>query len=103
MRIGDVTAWVEAVPVPGSQPTSAAGRALTQVSGLLDKVESVIENVAVSTSRAIARSADRAADPSQVEVEFGLKVSAKGDVIVAGAAGEASLQVKLIYKNDRPS
>jgi len=101
MKFGEITAWVEAVPVPGSQPTSAAGRALTTVSGVLDKVEAVIEDVAVATSKAISRSAGRAADPAEVEVEFGLKVSTKGDVIVAGVSGGASLKVKLTYKNER--
>jgi hypothetical protein len=32
-----------------------------------------------------------------VEVEFGVKVSAKGDVVLVGTAAEASLKVKIIY------
>jgi hypothetical protein len=45
----------------------------------------------------IEKSAARAARPDRVEVEFGLRFSASGGVIMAGAAGEASLLVRLTY------
>jgi hypothetical protein len=38
-----------------------------------------------------------AARPDRVEVEFGLKFSVSGGVIMAGVAGEASLKVTLGY------
>ena len=41
--------------------------------------------------------AGAAARPDRVEVEFGLKFSASGGVIMAGVAGEASLKVTLGY------
>jgi Trypsin-co-occurring domain 1 len=41
--------------------------------------------------------AGTAARPDRVEVEFGLKFSASGGVIMAGVAGEASLKVTLGY------
>ena len=41
--------------------------------------------------------AGAAARPDRVEVEFGLKFSASGAVIMAGVAGEASLKVTLGY------
>ena len=40
--------------------------------------------------------------PDEVEVRFGLKFSAQGNVIVAGAAGEATLEVTLTYRHDPP-
>jgi len=33
-----------------------------------------------------------------MQVKFGLKFSAQGNVIVAGAAGEATLEVALTYR-----
>ena len=39
----------------------------------------------------------QAAQPNHVEVEFGVKISASGNVIVAGLAAESTLTVKLVY------
>ena len=52
--------------------------------------------VARSTAVMIDR-AGAAARPDRVEVEFGLKFSASGGVIMAGVAGEAALKVTLSY------
>ena len=57
--------------------------------------EAIIE-VAKSTAQMIEK-AGAAARPDRVEVEFGLKFSASGGVIMAGVAGEASLKVTLGY------
>ncbi len=45
----------------------------------------------------IGHISDRAVRPDQVEVTFGLKFSAHGNVVLAGASGEATLEVKLSY------
>ena len=57
--------------------------------------ETIIE-IAKSTAEMIDR-AGAAARPDRVDVEFGLKFSASGGVIMAGVAGEASLKVTLGY------
>lgn len=56
-----------------------------------------IVELAGSMSDDIAQTAKRSVRPDQLELEFGLKVSAKGNIIVAGASGEATLRVKLTY------
>ncbi|MGH3830265.1 MAG: CU044_2847 family protein [Pseudonocardiaceae bacterium] len=38
--------------------------------------------------------------PDEVKVTFGLKFSAQGNVIVAGASGAATLEVTLTYRAD---
>ena len=60
--------------------------------------------IAASTATAL-RQAGRAARPDALEVEFGVKFSAKGDIIVAGASGEVTLKVKLTYdrREDQPA
>src|SRR5450755_764535 len=58
--------------------------------------------VAKSTAQMIDK-AGAAARPDRVEVEFGLKFSANGTVIMAGVAGEASLKVTLGYDADYAS
>jgi hypothetical protein len=97
VRVGAVEVLVEVAPVAGSQPTSAAGRATEHLAGAFERAQEAIEEVAVSTARMIGRVVARTGRPEQVEVEFGVKVSAKGDVIVAGTAAEASLKVKIVY------
>lgn len=103
VRVGDVEVLLEVVAMAGSQQTSAAGRAADYVAGAFERAQSAVEEIAVSTAGTVGRIARRVGSPELVEVEFGVKVSAKGDVIVAGSAAEASLKVKIVYgaANDR--
>lgn len=100
VRVGAVEVLVEVVPVAGSQQTSSGGRvdrAVDYAASAFERAQSTVEEIAVSTARMVGRVSRRVGRPESVEVEFGLKVSAKGDVIVAGASGEASLKVKVVY------
>jgi hypothetical protein len=99
VQVGDLTLLMEASVVSpvGTEPTGAAGRATDWVLQSFDRVQSAIEQIAVSTAETIERAAARAARPASVAIEFGIKVSAKGDVIIAGGSGEASLKVTLTY------
>jgi hypothetical protein len=97
VRVGRVEIEVEAVPVAGTEPTS--GRLSRVADGVTDafgRAQDAIVEVARSTAAVIDR-AGAAARPDRVEVEFGLKFSASGGVIMAGVAGEASLKVTLSY------
>ena len=97
VRVGDTEIQVEAVVVAGTEPTSgAAGRAAGNVLGAFDRAQETIIEVAKSTAQMIDR-AGAAARPDRVDVEFGLKFSASGGVIMAGVAGEASLKVTFGY------
>ncbi len=87
---------VETTLVAGTEPTSALGDAADRVVDAFDRAREAIVEIAASTAEVIGRAADRGAHPDHVEVEFGLK----GNVIVAGVSGEATLRVKLTY--DRP-
>ncbi|MFC4066307.1 CU044_2847 family protein [Actinoplanes subglobosus] len=97
VRVGAVEVLVEVVPVAGSQQTSTGGRAADRALDAFERAQAAVEEIAVSTARMVGRVTRRVGSPESVEVEFGLKVSAKGDVIVAGASGEASLKIKIIY------
>jgi len=97
VRVGDVVIEVEAVPVAGTEPTSGmASRAAGNVMEAFGKAQDAIVEVAKSTAQVIER-AGAAARPDRVEVEFGLKLSASGGVIMAGVAGEATLKVTMGY------
>lgn len=104
VRVGAVEVLVEVAPTAGSQQTSAAGRAAGRaadyVTGAFERAQAAVEEIAVSTALMVGRVTHRVGSPELVEVEFGVKVSAKGDVIVAGSSGEASLKVKIVYGAD---
>lgn len=101
LRVGDVELLVEVSQVAGSEPTSTrldrAGEAVTEA---FDRAQAAIVSVASSTVTTIDELARRSVRPEQVQVKFGLKFSAQGNVIVAGAAGEATLEVTLTYRAD---
>ena len=97
VRVGDIEIEVEAVPVAGTEATSGrAAKAAGNVLEAFGRAQDAIIEVAKSTAQMIER-AGAAARPDRVEVEFGLKFSASGTVIMAGVAGEASLKVTLGY------
>ena len=60
------------------------------------RAQDAIVEVAKSTAEMIEK-AGTAARPDRVEVEFGLKFSASGTVIMAGVSGEATLRITLGY------
>ncbi|OXY95654.1 hypothetical protein BEK98_16060 [Streptomyces diastatochromogenes] len=97
--MGGVEVLVEAteVRVPGSEPTAARpGQLAERARDAFGQAQSAIVEIAAATATAL-RQAGRAARPDAMEVEFGVKFSAKGDIIVAGASGEVTLKVKLTY------
>jgi hypothetical protein len=98
VRVGDIEIQVEAVVVAGTQPTSGGktGKAAETVKDAFERAQETIIQVAKSTAEMIDR-AGTAVRPDRVDVEFGLKFTASGGVIMAGVAGEASLTVTLGY------
>jgi hypothetical protein len=97
MTVGGVDVLVEAVRLPGSEPTSIGDRASEKVSDAFEAANRVIAGAAESTWEMLQGLAAKAGHPDRLEVEFGLKYSVKGTVVVAGAAAESNLKVTLIY------
>ncbi|MDG4779393.1 CU044_2847 family protein [Micromonospora sp. WMMD961] len=94
-EINGVPVLVEVVPI-GDEYTSTRP-AQQKAEELFVKAQSVIEGMVASTAEMMRSAAYRAARPSQVEVQFGLKFSTQAGVIFASAASEASLNVKLVF------
>jgi hypothetical protein len=90
MRIGDVELLVETSPVAGSEPTSTLSRAQKAVGDAYERAQAAIVAVASSTVDVIGQLSENTVRPEQVEVTFGLKFSAQGNVVLAGASGEAT-------------
>jgi len=67
--------------------------------GLFDQAKIVIEKVgrlALDSGKSLASSAVR---PTQIELQFGIKFAAQGNLIIARGSSEASLAVKVLYEN----
>lgn len=100
VEVGGVELEVEATVV-GSERTSTLSRAQHAVADAFDRAQEAIVAVATSTVATIGDLGRRAVGPDEVQVTFGLKFTAQGNVVVAGASGEATLEVSLTYR--RPS
>lgn len=101
LRVSGVELLVEASPVAGSESTSARlDRAQDMVAEAWERAQSAIVEVAASTVSTIGQLGRRSVRPDEVTVKFGLKFSAQGNVIVAGASGGATLEVTLTYRAD---
>jgi hypothetical protein len=101
IRVGDVELFMETVPVAGSESTSRLSDAGDRVVDAFDRARDALVEIASSAADAVHRLEQRAARPESLEVEFGLKFSAQGNVVVAGASSEAALVVRVVYDASR--
>jgi hypothetical protein len=99
VSVDGVELLVETVPVtqPGTQPTASVEELAARAGELFDRAQDAVVAVASSVAATTKRLRERGMRPDRVEVEFGLKFSAQGRVVVAAASGEASLRVLMSY------
>jgi hypothetical protein len=97
VNFGGVELSVEVMAVAGSEQTSRATRAIEGVIDVVDELRDAIVGVATSMATAVEKARAQVTQPDHVEVAFGVKISASGNVIVAGLAAESTLTVKLVY------
>ena len=97
VRFGNTEVLVETAQVAGSEPTSKVGDAAPAVVDAYEHAQTAIMEMASSVAATVDQLAQRSRRPSTVEVEFGLKFSAKGNVFVAEASGEATIRVQISY------
>jgi hypothetical protein len=91
-----ITLLVEAVPVPGSEPTSRH-EIVDRVQNMFDRAKDVIENIADTTAELRDSLAAKSREPDHLEIEFGISFGAQGQIVLAGASASASLSVRIIY------
>lgn len=97
IHIGNLELQVETAPVAGTEPTSKTGDATRAVVDAYSHAQAAIVEIATSVAATVDQVTERARRPARVDVEFGLKFSAKGTVFVAEASGEATLRVLVSY------
>jgi hypothetical protein len=100
VRVGNVEVLVETVPVAGSELTSRAGDAVHHVADMFSRAQDAIVEMTSSVLEAVRRLDGKGRGPGNVEVEFGLKFTAQGQIVVAGASGEATLRLKVSYDRE---
>jgi len=92
---------VEFTPTPGVQKTSLTVAEIAEKSArALDTAMNTIHYMALQVSDTIDALAKR---PSQVEVEFGIKLNAESGALIAKAGVEGTLNVKLTWKRKEES
>ncbi|WP_271254643.1 CU044_2847 family protein [Pseudanabaena sp. Chao 1811] len=64
-------------------------------------VNAAMGTIRLMANRTIAMLDTMANKPSQVEVEFGIKLDAKAGALLASAGAEGSLKVKLVWNRDK--
>jgi hypothetical protein len=104
MRFGDVDILVQAVTVPGTEPTAVVATVTGQLVDALQHAKAAVHAVASSTADLLRdMAASHVARPDKVEVEFGIGFSVKGNVIVVSGEAEATLKITLTYDPADPA
>lgn len=95
VRVDDTDLLVEtpASRPAGTESTSAADRA----ADAFGRAQDAILAVSIKVADTIGKLLDRGARPNKVEVEFGLKFTTTGNVIVASGSAEVALKVTVGY------
>ena len=96
--VDGVSLMFEVEQLAGSQNTSRVGRAKDAVLGSIEQAQQAIVAIASTTVATVRELGARTVEPDEAEVKFGIKFTAEGSVLVANAAGEASLEVTLRYR-----
>lgn len=95
--VDGVEVLVETARVAGTEPTSIGNRAQQQLTDAFERAQDTIVALSAKVKGTARQLAERGARPDKIEVEFGLKFTAKGDVIVASGSGEVALKVIVGY------
>lgn len=98
VEVDGVQVLVQALVEPGDEPTSGRlDEAGQRVLAAFDQARDVIVALGSRVAGSVAELGRRGADPAQVQVEFGLALTTKGNVVVLGAEAEASIRVSITY------
>lgn len=94
----DTTVLVEFAPTAGMREVSLKPEDIAKKSAeALEKAMLTIRSVANKTMVTIESLANK---PSEVELEFGIKLNTEAGAIIAKTAGEASFKVKLTWERE---
>ncbi|GIJ26737.1 hypothetical protein Vqi01_18990 [Micromonospora qiuiae] len=98
VTVAGVELQVEVARPVGSEEIGRGEMVRDAVTDAFDRAQDAIVAVAASTVGTIAQLGKQSLRPDEVQVKFGLKFSASGSVIIAGASSEATMEVALTYR-----
>ena len=103
----DAPILIEVTPQPGMREVSLRKLGSEQLQEMAEKstqaVNGAMNAIHNMAQRVIATMDTLSNKPSQVEVEFGIKLDLESGALIAKAGGEANLKVKMTWKRDEPS
>jgi Trypsin-co-occurring domain 1 len=102
VTVGKADIAIETVPAPGSELTFGP-KAQDKAKLAFATAHDAIVALAEWTADMIDTTVGLNARPDQLELEFGLRFSAAGGVILAAASDQASLHVTLTYSGTQQS
>lgn len=96
-EIQGIPVLVEALPESGAEPTGGSRRT-ERVQEMFSRAQDVIQQVALSVVEIREKLAAHARSPDQIELQFGIKFTAQGNIVLSQAGIESSIAVKVVYE-----
>lgn len=102
-RVGGVPLVIEAVVLPGSEPTSGWRDATSRVSDAFEKAQEAIFGLASNLAVTVRNLEARGKRPDHLALEFGLSFTVEGNLLLVASSADASLKVTITYdQSTRP-
>ena len=98
VQINGKDVLIEAEPVFGAEYTGAEEVTVQRAQGAFERARETISEVSQSMVKTV-RNFKRSTRPDEFSLEFGIKFKMDGSVVIASTSTEATLTVKMVYKN----
>lgn len=92
--------YIETELMPGSEEVSAGRKALGEVENAMLQARDTIVGVAESLFSSV-KAIDQALTPDEFLLEFAIKFTAEGQVVVAKSGAEAGIKVAMTYRHEK--
>lgn len=102
-HLGDVPLVIEAIQLPGSEPTSGLRDVTTRVSDAFEKAHEAISELASKLAVTVKDLEDRGKQPDHLALEFGLSFTVEGNLLFVASSADASLKVTISYDRSKKS
>jgi hypothetical protein len=96
-RLGGVPLVIEAIQLPGSEPTSGWHDVTALVSDAFEKAQEAISELASKLATTVKTLEARGKRPDHLAIEFGLSFTVEGRLLFVASSADASLKVTISY------
>jgi Trypsin-co-occurring domain 1 len=88
---------IETEGIP-ARPVTRGGRATEMISKADETFEHALGRIVPTSAAMIQRFRGMATQPDEIEIEFGVKISAEAGAIIAKTSGEANFRIAVRWK-----